>query len=258
MQTYVLLDLDDTIFQTRSKCPSEELDSLIPAALDRHGNPLSFIRWRQRHFLDWLSASATVIPVTARSVSAFRRVLLPFHHGAIVDFGGVVLKPDGSLDEEWDAGMRRLLMPLGDKLERICEMFKKRSEMLSLDARIRVISDFEMPLYVVAKHSQGSRTALRILHDDYLSSAPNEKWDEQFFVHFNDNNLAIVPRCLGKERAVEYFLKRYAGSEPRLTLGIGDSLSDVPFLSKCDFAVAPGNSQIIRTLLTGQESGTNV
>lgn len=258
MQTIVLLDLDDTIFQTRSKCPPGELTSLVPAAFDRDGHPLSFISQRQRQFFEWLSASATVIPVTARSVGAFRRVTLPFNHAAIVDFGAVVLQPDGTLDAQWDSQVRTVVLPLADELHRICTAWQSVNDTLSLGVRVRVISDFEMPLYVVAKHPNGNVAALRTLQDRCLATMQDDKPDDRFVVHFNDNNLAIVPRCLGKERAVEYVLNRYAGDEPRLTLGIGDSLSDVPFLSKCDFAIAPGNSQIIRTLLTGQESATHV
>ena len=41
MQTYVFLDLDDTILQTRPKCPADE--PVQPAAFGRDGQPLSFI-----------------------------------------------------------------------------------------------------------------------------------------------------------------------------------------------------------------------
>ena len=111
MQTYVFLDLDDTIFQTRGKCPPDEASSLIPAAFHRDGNPLSFMSARQRQLFEWLSASATVIPVTARSESAYRRVRLPFHHAAILDFGGVVLLPTGQLDKQWDQKIRPIMLP---------------------------------------------------------------------------------------------------------------------------------------------------
>src|SRR5205823_998696 len=96
MRTVLFLDLDDTIFQTRPKCPVGE--PVRPAAFRRDGTPLSFMTDRQRALLDVLSRAATVIPTTARSLDAFRRVDLAFGHAAILDFGGVVLTPGGELD----------------------------------------------------------------------------------------------------------------------------------------------------------------
>ena len=60
------------------------------------------------------------------------------------------------------------------------------------------------------------------------------------------NNLALVPRFLGKERAVRHVIRHHLGPEPVLTLGMGDSLSDIPFLSACDFSVVPTASQLAR------------
>ncbi|MFM9962645.1 MAG: haloacid dehalogenase [Planctomycetaceae bacterium] len=246
MQTYAFLDLDDTIFQTRGKCPAEEASSLVAAALDREGQPLSFMSSRQRQLFEWLSASTIVIPVTARSWGAFRRVTLPFRHAAILDFGGVVLLPDGQLDEQWDQQMRPALLPLGEELARIQAAWQADSDARSLGVRVRVISDFDLPLYVVAKHTDGNMAAL----NEVLKGDSSLMSDERFFIHFNDNNLSVVPRCLGKQRAVEYVLNRYAGSEPVLTLGLGDSFSDLPFLAMCDFAMLPRNSQSLRAVLT--------
>src|SRR5829696_6733221 len=103
MRTYVFLDLDDTILQTRLKCPPDE--PVHPAAHGRDGQPLSFITDRQRALLDLFTA-ATVIPTTARNRDAYRRVRLPFRDHAIIDFGGVILRPDDTPDPAWDAVVR--------------------------------------------------------------------------------------------------------------------------------------------------------
>src|SRR5262245_40812091 len=101
MRLVVFLDLDDTLFQTRPKCPDGE--PLHLAAFRRDGEALSFMTARQRALFDWLSATASVVPTTARNRDAFRRVRLPFTGPAILDFGGVVLQPDGTPDPVWDA-----------------------------------------------------------------------------------------------------------------------------------------------------------
>jgi len=188
MQTYVFLDLDNTIFQTRGKCPPEEALSLIPAAFHRDGSPLSFMSPRQRQLFEWLSAAATVIPVTARNESAFHRVTLPFRHAVILDFGGVVLLPDGQLDEQWDDQIRPMVSLLGNELTRIQEALQATSDSLSLGVRVRVICDFDLQLYVVAKQVDGDVDALRQVMEQHAALAH----DERFFVHFNDNNLSVV------------------------------------------------------------------
>jgi len=250
MQTIVFLDLDDTIFQTRGKCPPDEATSLTPAAYHRDGSPLSFMSSRQRHLFDWLNSSATVIPVTARSESAFRRVTLPFRHSAILDFGGIIVQPDGTLDEVWDQQIRSSALPLQEELTRIQQAWQRYSDERQLGVNVRVIRDFEMDLYVVAKHPGANVAALKEL----LAAQESLVSYDLFFIHQNDNNLSVVPQFLGKERAVQYFLSRHVGSEPALTLGLGDSHSDLPFITLCDFAMMPRHSQALRSL---SPSGTH-
>ena len=160
-----------------------------------------------------------------------------------------MLLPDGKLDEQWDEQMRPALLPLGDELARIRAAWQADSDARSLGLRVRVISDFDLPLYVVAKHPDGNMAALKQVLETHSALMS----DDRFFIHFNDNNLSVVPRCLGKQRAVDYVLNRYAGNEPVLTLGLGDSLSDLPFQAMCDFAVLPRNSQSLRALLASEE-----
>src|SRR4051794_419713 len=115
MRTYVFLDLDDTILQTRLKCPPGE--PLHPAAYRRDGSPLSFMTGRQQALLGLLTRGASVIPTTARNLDAFRRVGLAFPHLAILDFGGVVLLPDGTPDPAWDAVVRPQALALAGELQ---------------------------------------------------------------------------------------------------------------------------------------------
>src|SRR5215213_1343797 len=89
MQMLTLIDLDDTLFQTRPKCPPGA--ALETAAVARDGAPLSFTIPRQRALFDAVQSRGPVIPVTARNLDAFRRVQLPFSSFAVLDFGALVL-----------------------------------------------------------------------------------------------------------------------------------------------------------------------
>ena len=237
MRVVVFLDLDGTVFQTRPKCPPGE--PVRPAAVARDGSPLSFITDRQRAVLDLLGRG-TLIPTTARSLDAFRRVDLPFAHAAILDFGGVVLAPGGALDEAWDAVVRPQLRETAAALAAARAAAEVVSAKLGLGVTARVITDFDLPLYLVAKHPAGNAAALDPVRDELLPLTA----DGRFALHLNDNNLSLVPAGLGKERAVRHVLATYFAGEPVATVGVGDGFSDAAFLGLCDFAAVPRGSQL--------------
>src|SRR5437870_3315941 len=116
MRTYVFLDLDDDIFQFGSNGHAHARGACAAN--------------RQRALLRLLGASATIIPITARGFDAFRRMDLPFHYLAILNFGGVVLLPDGSLDPDWEAVIRPQAVGMAEELRTIQESLQR-----SLDER---------------------------------------------------------------------------------------------------------------------------
>jgi len=237
MKLFVFLDLDDSIFQTRRKCPSGE--PLLPAAVDREGAPNSWMTMRQRALFDLLQSNGTIIPTTARNWSAFRRVQLPFEHAAILNFGGVVLLPDGRVDDRWDANIRPQAMARREPLQRAFEDVSGFVSEQFPGIYARIIEDFDMPLYLVIKQREPRNEALRIVASSgILPSGP------EWLMHYNDNNLSLVPHFLCKEHAVRYVMNHHLGDEPVWTLGIGDSLSDAPFMSLCDHALIPAGSQL--------------
>ncbi|MCS7046620.1 MAG: hypothetical protein NZO58_09715 [Gemmataceae bacterium] len=238
MRFVAFLDLDDTIFQTLAKCPVGE--PVRPVAYRQDGTPLSYMTQRQQALVDWLLASATVVPTTARNLAAFRRVHLPFTSFAILDFGGVVLLPGARPDPAWDAIVRPQAFEIAAELNVACATLQRWNAELHLGLSVRVISDFEMPLYLVAKHPGGDADRLEPVRRRLADSFDRDR----FFLHSNGNNLSLVPRFLGKERAVRYLLDRHFRTEPIVTLGVGDSLTDAAFLDLCDFRMLPRSCQL--------------
>jgi len=241
MSIYCFIDLDDTLFQTRRKCPPGA--PVVVAAHGRDGAPLSFMTHKQRAVYEWMSKGATVIPTTARNFDAFRRVALPFTGAAILDFGGVILGDNGELDTEWDAIVRGKAADVKSSLHDYQATLTAIAADNGLQVRARVIGDFDMDLYVVAKQADIESGDLARLHELCRSGVDQER----FGIHFNDNNLSITPRFLNKRFAVEYMLEKIRGKDgDAIVLGMGDSLSDLAFMGICDYSVLPTVSQAFK------------
>ncbi|HEX8442017.1 MAG TPA: hypothetical protein VF631_00050 [Allosphingosinicella sp.] len=240
-----LVDLDDTLFQTRRKCPPDLADEqLTPLGFARDGSPLSFATPRQLTFLRWLSETTHLVPVTARSLDALRRVHVP-HAAAICAHGGVILDQAGAIDQGWHAHMAEQAAPhaaaLSEMAEAIAEEGRRRGEPVS----VRVLSEDGVPLYLLAKHPDADVQALDKVVDAALAKLPSG-WTE----HRNGNNVAVLPPHLGKHRAVRHILPSLRERFPKApVIGIGDSRTDAAFMRLCDFAMLPTASQLSERLL---------
>jgi len=244
MKPYLFVDLDDTLFQTIRKCPPS--DQLKDAALGRNGSVLSFMSSNQQTLFNVLCAAMRLIPTTARSYDAFKRVLLPFHEGAILDYGGVILDRAGQVDPQWDAVIRSQAQKSASDLEELCRSIQEFATRTAPELSVRIISDFGIDMYIVIKHPQAHHQTLNRLHEEcVLHVTP-----PGFYVHFNDNNIAIIPDFLNKAHAVRFYIenKIHPGGSPYMTLGMGDSFSDLSFMKLCDYLIVPGTSQIARNL----------
>ena len=234
MRPLVFLDLDDTLFSTLRKNPTAS----IPVAFNRQGEWLSYMSSGQRLFLDWLARDAQVVPTTGRNRAAFERVRLDFDGFAICSFGGLILTPDGQPETRWHTRMERAALEHETPLERVVQRVLSVAAATGADVRARVIFDAGLPLYASIKHNQddGASLATLALESEHFVPAG---WR----MHLNDNNMSVMPPFLGKEFAVAWFMEEIA-SHRSFALGVGDSLSDAPFMALCDYVIAPSRSQL--------------
>lgn len=236
----VLGDLDDTLFQTRRKCP--EGCELFPVAYGRAGEALSFATARQRRLFEWLVANAAFIPVTGRNADAVGRVDLPFGGYAITSFGGVILAPEGAGDAGWHEHVAAHAAAHPPVLEDLRRAALARAAREEAEVRATTVSDQGMPLYLSIKHEAGDAAALASFVARFAEALPTG-WR----VHLNDNNAACLPPWLAKEHAVRHFLEHIAPPDT-VVFGFGDSHSDAPFLALCDYLLVPAGSQLGRHL----------
>lgn len=236
------IDLDDTIFQTARKMTPAQRAGAVPAALDRQGRPRSFMTRRQRALLDWLNAHARLVPVTGRGTEELGRVQIPFRSWRVATHGAVVLTPEGDADPRWRARVLQIVAPLQqrlDELERRCtEFFQTRG----YDAFARVNREYGAGVYLVLKHRDSSR--LEELYAAQRDLFP--RLDLSFCaLSANDNNISLLPRGIDKASALRHVLEQMRATEDDApVVGLGDSLSDLPFLTLCDWWGMPRKSQL--------------
>ena len=232
---YIFADLDDSLFQTKRKCPTT--GTLFTAAKDRYGMPLSYFTGEQKVLLTLLQ-QGTLIPVTGRNTAALDRVQLSFTSYRITSHGAMVLDSNGKPDEEWLALIQAQCMQWRENLSAVLVLIEKHIVNANLALRCRVIEDQGVSVYVSIKGEEGAL--------QYLLATVWELWKaEGVQVHHNGENMALLPPFANKARAVAFLMQRLHdnGVSP-LFMGIGDSLTDLPFLQLCHYAIIPRGSQI--------------
>jgi len=234
VRAIVLVDLDDTLFQTRRKCPPDvPEDALRPLGFGRDGGPLGFATPRQTAFLTWLGEAALVVPVTGRSHDALSRVRIDYG-AAVCAHGGVILDEKGAVDPGWAAEIAERAAPHKAKLAALAEAAR------GTKVAARILAEGGTDLYLLLKDPDGDETLLDPVLERILPRVPGD-WT----IHRNGNNAALMPPFLGKAHAVRALLPRLRAFHPDApVIGIGDSLSDAPFMALCDYAMMPAGSQL--------------
>lgn len=240
-----LVDLDDTLFQTLRKCPPDLAETdLTPLGFARDGSALSYATPRQLTFLNWLAETTHLIPVTARSLDALRRVRVPFV-AAICAHGGVILDEMGAVDATWAEHVAQQARAHAGELDRLVAAVADTARASNVAINARVLTEDDVPLYALFKHADADADALKAVVDAAVTTTP-PGWTD----HRNGNNIALMPPWLGKAHAVAYLLPQLRERFPNApVIGIGDSHTDAAFMRLCDFAMMPSRSQLAEVAL---------
>lgn len=240
MRAVALVDLDDTLFQTIGKCPPDiPREALTPIGFAKDGSALSFATPRQMRFIAWLAETTHLVPVTARGLDALRRVHIPFA-AAVCAHGGVILDEAGESDHEWRAHVTRQATGHAHELAALAAAVIRSAGAVGARLSVRVLEEDSVGLYVLVKHPEADTAVLNAAVDGMTGDVP-ENWT----IHRNGNNVALMPPYLGKQHAVARLLPGLRARFPDApVVGIGDSLTDAPFMALCDFAMMPPRSQL--------------
>ena len=241
---FVFTDLDDTLFKSKR---DPHCDLSITATVDSNGKAYAYSSVQQQKLLEIMSnAGAIIIPVTGRRTASFLNCKLPViinSQYAIVSHGAVILDSSYSLLAEWHAFLQQQfnLTQWEARLIALCEHLQGHFALRD-DVRVRLIVDQGISAYVcikIAKNnynedksSQVERRLKRLLQQGML-------------LHGNGRNFAILPPYAQKQVAVNFLKEKMAINQRDTVFGIGDSNSDLPFMSDSDFLIVPRDAQIL-------------
>lgn len=247
MKPVIYTDLDDTLFTTLKGYRDADLSTLLRVTTAKNGNHSFMCRQRQS-ILNWIGAGATLVPVTARSLDAYNRVTLSADHfvdGAVLNNGALILNPDGSEDMHWSEEVEGHCA----KAEPVLRKLIAALEAAPCDIRIHRHINGDVMLGMTVKSNEESEKG--ILLNLGLAEAIVRDCNPRgrIVTHRNGNNLAFVPNGVSKKSAVAYLMKTRTDLAGRPSIGAGDSLADLPFMSLCDMLLVPANTQTSTKLL---------
>ncbi len=249
MKKFLFVDLDDTLFQTLKKCQGRQ--DLRAVGFLQDGSPISYMSDKQRALFEMLAREMTLIPTTARNQNALSRVDLPFSSYAIIDYGGVILQPDGQPDANW---LQHTTQQSASAHSGLClaldlmRDYASANGMAEMVPQARLVQDFGIAFYALIKHPQGDDAKLAQMDADVLRPWVAQAGSD-FYIHRNGNNLAVLPKTLSKRHAVQYLQQQFVAEfDSILSIGMGDSRSDASFMSVCDYAMLPQTSQLADVL----------
>jgi hydroxymethylpyrimidine pyrophosphatase-like HAD family hydrolase len=242
MRVVVFSDIDDTLMATARKSPKD--DELRPGAHGQDGKVSSFMSRKQWRLWQLLTAQADrLIPVTARSASAYGRIAVNFGPERILNFGASVFLDGETPDPEWHA--------------RMCDasqVLRQKDVFAALSAHVK-------PRYALVKHQERDAAGIpcfvhfRLAEPATIADAREEVQDflraaghaPDFYIHDTDRDITVLPHFVHKRHAVRYLIERQ-GYANDLVLGLGDHLTDLGFMMACDVLLAPVFSRVGRAL----------
>ena len=216
-------DLDRTLIYS-SQIPHTE--RAIPVEY-RYGDAISFISEATEAYLRQ-SLWFRLIPVTARSPEQFLRLSL-FHTdwswycGALVCNGGILLKSDGTLDQEW---YNETLQIASAGLEALPEALYIFRQFVPEDC-IR----FSMGLMLCARCEETEENGNALLR--HLTVQPFAK---SLRIIRDRRKIYCYPRTMNKGSALCRYQIRFG---QYFSIAAGDGAIDVPMLDNADVVICP-------------------
>jgi len=238
--TILFLDLDNTLFQTKRR----NENGITNATKAINPENISYMTKAQESFLNLFleSKNAIVIPTTARDLRQYRNTLISQNekiNTAILYFSAVILE-NNEIDKIWQEKIQEQYSNLKISVEKVFEYVESIADK-------EIFKLYNVDSYYVALKNRNKNNPKCKEQNENLLKKLEKFINEQYYIAYEDNNISIVPTFLDKKFAVEYLIEKY---KPALTIGAGDSISDISFLQSCNFMLIPQKSQINNKLIS--------
>jgi hydroxymethylpyrimidine pyrophosphatase-like HAD family hydrolase len=235
------VDLDDTLFSSlRRHVLGPDLE---PAASLDNGDIISYSNSKQRFLRELLEDTGHIVPVTARNIAAYRRVIHTCPGPAILSHGATILDDDGTINLEWQEQIHTQLNDTKDVLFDFMRRIESSRPYLDQQIRSWLVYDESLPVYAVIKDNARDENRLQLAVRDIAGEWLNEH--SEYGVHHNGNNVAILAPSIRKENAVAFLIQKIRSKvSDAIFIGVGDSISDEPFMRLCDFYLLLNGTQL--------------
>ena len=239
----IFTDIDDTLMKTSRKI--KDVSNLKVGALNKKGEPLSFIEKKRERLIDEMLDKSITIPVTARSKVSFNNLQLKFNHHAILNFGATIITKDKNLVLSWQQEIMSKSESLNQK-ELFVEIEKVFAEYLR-DFEVKIATEDNIYNYMNFRDyslTHNKLNSLKIKITDFLK---NKGVETSFYFYQTDRDLALIPIFIKKENAVLFLLEKEYSKED-LIVGLGDHKNDLSFMALCDFIMFPTDSMLMKLI----------
>lgn len=234
-------DLDLTLIQTERHLDSDELRDVVYTSPS--GRNICVTPKQKALYTLLNSQEHYVIPVTARSLESLKRTEPTFeYHSFKVCNHGIFIY------DHMDKLIPEFTESLISKVSRAQNTLKETIKYLHKHNVNSKLISFKTYAYYIEGTFNTANTSERLLLNAIV------KRHRDMTIYVNGSSFALFPNALKpKSDAVRYLKKRSLQQRPDLvTIGIGDSTSDLFFMQECDYLMIPvkDNVQIIKECLT--------
>lgn len=228
-------DLDGTFVQTSRHVEGQASSVVYTSDTGRD----IVITDKQLQLYTELLRSGLVIPVTARSLESMNRMLstLTFPSHKVCDHGVFIYDENDQLVREYSDYLIKVVYPHQNNLKIALDKLGRLSIGNSVfeDTQFRPIHHGTYLMLIEGKASS-----------EFYANAIARYLNKLDGIVVSTNGAAFSVTCdvsSYKQLACQYLINTYPQYQDCVSLGFGDSLTDLPFMQSCDFSVVPNNER---------------
>jgi hypothetical protein len=215
---FFFADLDDSLFQTIRKDENGKFKATYPKNVLK----TSFYTKAQYNLLNFILANNEIvfIPLTARTKEQFERTkifktkqasIYAFYYGSTLYIN----------NREYLPYTKKVIAETSNSFAHLSELIDKVKKRYPTVEFINV----DQKYYTSQINNKDVKK--------FIINLINKKYND-LEAYVEEKYITILPKVYNKSTVVKYLTNKF---KPKMTLGIGNSVSDIDFLNHCDFKI---------------------